>query len=367
LEQCTPGSTVLVQDRNQSANYQNFKLTEPAINMPGSYVSFPVTFINGGGTGLAGFANNHVLLIGVLYAGPQGPEGPPGPQGPQGSVGPEGPQGIQGPIGPTGAQGPQGDPGPQGPVGPQGAQGPEGPQGPEGDQGIQGPIGPQGPIGLQGEQGLQGVQGNQGLQGIQGQQGIQGANGAPGTAATVSAGTTTTGAPGTSASVINSGTSSAAVFDFTIPQGATGSTGAQGPQGIQGPQGPPGPAGESNTVYTVFTRGTGSLVNGFYADSYVVLGWDQTANELNIRQPTARANVYAVNGINNGGSFPSGASMLLSTVNNDYYYQPSTGSITFTISSDSDGTHPFYSVNVVLSGTLGTNHIYTTVQKFTPP
>jgi hypothetical protein len=99
----------------------------------------------------------------------------------------------------------------------------------------------------------------------------------------------------------------------------------------------------------------------------VVLGWDQTANELNIRQPTARANVYAVNGINNGGSFPSGASMLLSTVNNDYYYQPSTGSITFTISSDGDGTHPFYKVNVVLSGTLGTNYIYTTVQKFTPP
>jgi hypothetical protein len=108
------------------------------------------------------------------------------------------------------------------------------------------------------------------------------------------------------------------------------------------------------------------MTNGFYSDSYVVLGWDHTANELNIKQPTARPNVYAVNGANNGGSFPSNSSMLLAaSVFNDYFYQPSTGSITFTISSDSDGTHPFYSVNMVLSGSLGTNHIYVTVQKFT--
>ena len=53
----------------------------------------------------------------------------------------------------------------------------------------------------------------------------EGPVGPPGPAATVTAGTTTTGAPGTSASVVNSGTTSAAVFDFTIPRGATGATG----------------------------------------------------------------------------------------------------------------------------------------------
>lgn len=245
LELCSTGSTVLVQDRDQSGNFQNFVLTGPAVNTTGSYVTFPVSFVNGGGTGLTGFLSNHRLLIGVLYVGPQGP---PGPSGPPGATGATGATGAQGPIGREG------------------------------------------------------------------------------------------------------------------PRGETGPVGATGPQGIQGV---PGPAGESNTTYVVFTRGTGSMTTGFYSDSYVVLGWDQTANELNIKQPTARANVYAVNGINNGGSFPSGASMLLSVVNNDYFYQPSTGSITFTISSDSDGTHPFYSVNMVLSGTLGTNHIYVTVQKFT--
>jgi hypothetical protein len=73
--------------------------------------------------------------------------------------------------------------------------------------------------------------GKPGPQGIQGVQGIQGI---PGDAATVAAGTTTTGAAGSSASVTNSGSSSAAVFDFTIPQGI------QGVQGIQGIQGEPG-------------------------------------------------------------------------------------------------------------------------------
>ena len=61
--------------------------------------------------------------------------------------------------------------------------------------------------------------------------------GPAGDAATIAVGTTTTGSPGTNASVTNSGTSSAAVFDFTIPQGLTGAqgaTGAQGPAGLDG-------------------------------------------------------------------------------------------------------------------------------------
>lgn len=67
---------------------------------------------------------------------------------------------------------------------------------------------------------------------------------------TVDAGTTTTGAPGTNASVVNSGTTTNAVFDFTIPRGATGATGATGP------------AGSSAVIYdtsvTSNTIGTGS-------------------------------------------------------------------------------------------------------------
>lgn len=152
--------------------------------------------------------------------------------GGEAAVGPQGPQGPQGPIGPTGPQGPQGTPGPAGTgitykgtwnsatsyvlsdlvtyngsgwiakasntnVTPaenaswtlfvqQGAPGPTGPTG---------PTGPQGPAG---------------------------SNGA---AATVNVGTVTTGAAGSSASVTNVGTSSAAIFNFTIPRGDTGAGG----------------------------------------------------------------------------------------------------------------------------------------------
>lgn len=56
--------------------------------------------------------------------------------------------------------------------------------------------------------------------------------GQPGTAATVAAGTTTTLPAGSSASVTNSGTSSAAVFDFSIPQGVDGADGADGADGF---------------------------------------------------------------------------------------------------------------------------------------
>lgn len=110
--------------------------------------------------------------------------------------------------------------GPQGPAGPQGPQGVAGTPGAQGAQGVPGPGGPQG---AQGAQGIQGVQGPVGAQGNTGPQGPTGA------AATATAGTTTTGAPGTSATVVNAGTTSAAVFNFTIPRGDTGATGPAGP------------------------------------------------------------------------------------------------------------------------------------------
>lgn len=87
--------------------------------------------------------------------------------------------------------------------------------------------------------------------------GTDGTDGADGQAATVTVGTTTTGAAGTNASVVNSGTSSAAVFDFVIPRGDKGDkgdkgdTGSQGPQGVQGEQGPQGiqgPKGETGAT-----------------------------------------------------------------------------------------------------------------------
>ncbi len=253
LEQCNTGSTVLVQDRNQSGNFQNFVLTGPAVNTTGSYVTFPVSFLNGGGTGLTGFSNNHALLIGILYVGPAGPAGPVGPAGP---------------------------------TGPSGSIGPAGPQGPSG---VDGGVGPAGPIGPQG------------------------------------------------------------------PAGAVGPV---------GPVGPPGPAAESAATLIKFSRNVNNETAGFFADSYVIVGWNPTSNEIMIRQPTARANVSAMALVVYGGSFPSGQQMLLSTVSNDFYFQSSFGQILFTIGSESDNTHPFYRFHVTFSSSTGTSHVFALVEKF---
>lgn len=84
-----------------------------------------------------------------------------------------------------------------------------------------------------------------------------------GDAATVDVGSTTTGAPGTDASVVNSGTESAAIFDFTIPRGDVG---AQGPQGIPGVsvvmEIPVGTIDGSNTVFTVLNAPLFVMIDG---------------------------------------------------------------------------------------------------------
>lgn len=125
----------------------------------------------------------------------------------------------------------------QGPTGPTGATGATGPQGPQGNPGTAATIAAG--TTTTGAAGTSAAVVNSGTssaavfnftipKGDTGATGPTGSTGSPGAAATVAAGTTTTGAAGTSASVINSGTSSAAVFNFTIPRGDVGATGATG-------------------------------------------------------------------------------------------------------------------------------------------
>jgi|GEM_PF-4085008 len=67
-----------------------------------------------------------------------------------------------------------------------------------------------------------------------------GTQGPPGEAATITVGSTTTGAAGTNASVVNAGTTSQAVLNFTIPRGAQGVQGVQGNPGVDGEDGADG-------------------------------------------------------------------------------------------------------------------------------
>ena len=70
-----------------------------------------------------------------------------------------------------------------------------------------------------------------GTTGATGADGAAGADGQDGAAATVEVGTVTTGAAGTQAQVVNVGTSTNAILNFTIPKGDTGAAGADGADG----------------------------------------------------------------------------------------------------------------------------------------
>ena len=219
-----------------------------------------------------------------------------GPAGPQGPAGAQGPQGLAGATGATGATGPQGPPvsfkgtwaagqsyavgdavgygggsyialvanvGRQPDVSPSywavlAAAGTAGAPGATGAQGPQGPAGATGVNWRGAWTSAAGYVANDAVSyggntylaltssfgsvpdvspaqwAVLAQAGSAGPTGPAGMAATVTVGTVTTGAAGTQASVTNSGTSSAAVLNFTIPQGAPGTSGGGGGGGTSG-------------------------------------------------------------------------------------------------------------------------------------
>ena len=67
-----------------------------------------------------------------------------------------------------------------------------------------------------------------GLVGASGADGATGARGNDGAAATIQVGAVITAAPGSTATVQNTGTANAAIFNFTLPQGAAGTNGSPG-------------------------------------------------------------------------------------------------------------------------------------------
>jgi hypothetical protein len=125
-----------------------------------------------------------------------------------------------------------------------------------GPTGATGSTGATGATGLTGATGPKGDTGSQGPTGATGLTGATGSTGPTGSAATITAGTTTTLSPGVSATVTNSGTSSAAIFDFGIPQGITGATGPTGAAGTNGTNGGTGATGATGAVGA--TGATGS-------------------------------------------------------------------------------------------------------------
>lgn len=124
------------------------------------------------------------------------------------------------------------------------------------------------------------------LRGQDGAPGQNGADGAPGQAATVVIGTVTTGEAGSQASVTNIGTSSAAVFNFTIPRGADGSPGKDGSTGADGA---PGKDATINGVNTL-TIQTDEYIEATQSGSVLTLGLKSapsSSESINVTLTTA--------------------------------------------------------------------------------
>lgn len=154
-----------------------------------------------------------------------------------------------------------------------------------------------------------------GLDGSQGPAGQQGEQGPAGTAATIAVGTVSTGAPGSSASVTNTGSSSAAVLAFTIPQG---------PQGLKGEQGPQGPSGGSTNWRGTWNNSTsyvtydaiayqGSSYIAVVDNSNVIPGSDGTTWQL-LAQVGAQGPAGEVGPTGNQGTPGSAATVSVGTV-----------------------------------------------------
>ena len=133
---------------------------------------------------------------------------------------------------------------------------------------------------------LKGEKGDKGDPGQPGAKGDPGEQGEPGQAATVAVHSVVTGEPGTSAAVENMGTSSAASFKFTIPQGAKGDKGDKGDPGDGGvPEG-----GNPGQVLTKTESGVAWQDNEASGDYLPLTGGELTGN-VSVSTGTAEPNV----------------------------------------------------------------------------
>ena len=80
------GDSLILQDENNSNNYQKWTVSGTPSITPNSYVSIPVTYVEGGYS----FTNGHDMIFVPLSIGISGPQGDQGPQGFQGPTGADG-------------------------------------------------------------------------------------------------------------------------------------------------------------------------------------------------------------------------------------------------------------------------------------
>jgi hypothetical protein len=127
--------------------------------------------------------------------------------------------------------------------------------------------------------------------------------GPEGLAATVTVGTVTAGTAGGTPTVTNSGSSSAAVLNFSLIPGNTGPTGATGATGSTGPQGNTGTFAIGTTT-SVTNSGTASVTNvgSSTAGTFDFVLRDGPTGPTGPQGPTATLAVGAVSSVTNSGT-----------------------------------------------------------------
>lgn len=137
---------------------------------------------------------------------------------------------------------------------------------------------------------------------------------------TITLGSVLTGDADSSVSIVNSGTPTAAVFNFTIPRGAAGATGAIGPQGLKGdtgdtgPQGPTGLTGATGATGSAATISIGTVTTGAAGSSAVVTNAGTTsAAVLNFTIPRG------ADGSSGGSTFSGNTDAVAEGTTNLYF------------------------------------------------
>jgi len=153
-----------------------------------------------------------------------------------------------------------------------------------------------------------------------------------GSAATVSVGTTTTGAAGTNASVTNSGSTSAAVFNFTIPRGATGEA---GPNSVTSATTSDGTANLSLASATISGLLTAGHIHGNLAGTLYT--------HVRTGEAMSKGDPFYISGYHVGSSQP----IVMRADASDAAKMPAVGVM------DADYTANTSSANGIISGTLG--------------
>jgi len=139
------GQTLLIQDKNNSANYQKWSVngTPTLVSGANNYWTIPVAYVSGNNPE---FTGGHSIILAMAANGQQGATGPTGATGANGTTGATGATGQMGATGEAGTTGATGEAGTTGATGMGGATGATG-------EGITGATGATGATGITGATG----------------------------------------------------------------------------------------------------------------------------------------------------------------------------------------------------------------------